>query len=64
MPGILVKAIDYEWRTKNEMYLFAGHAGPQFVDHVLGQEIALLDRNLVRTEGVRFAARQHKQCTA
>ncbi len=47
VPAILIQRIVNHRVTKHESDLALAHAGLEFVDHGLGDDIALLDRNAV-----------------
>ena len=41
IPSILVKRIPDQGRTENKTYLALGEAGPELINHILGDDIAL-----------------------
>jgi len=55
IPAVRRESIQNERRTHDKLNLLFGHAGPQLVDHVLGDDVALLNVDLVDTRDTRKA---------
>src|SRR5690606_7865410 len=47
VPAVLTEGIAYQWRAHDKDDLTLGHARSQLVHHLLGDDVALLDVDLV-----------------